>query len=101
MYWKKKCMCISFSQPALSQLIEDKGAHCVVKILKSVNVKTVIYMSAEFWDKVARSTLIKSLKKLWPSVCDLPENKTVPLSEINAREKYSSKVQFHRFVSEN
>ena len=31
----------------LSQLVEDEGEHGVVEVLKSFNVKTVIYMIAE------------------------------------------------------
>lgn len=82
----------------LSQLIEDEEEHGAVEILKSFNVKTVIYMVAESWEQVARSTLIKSWKKLWPSVCDLPENEIKPVGEKSVKEKDSNEVQPQEFM---
>lgn len=76
-----------YKRQMLSQLVEDEGEHGVVEVLKSFNVKTVIYMIAEAWDQVGRETLIKSWKKLWPGVCDLPENNTIEEEEKTSVEE--------------
>lgn len=69
----------------LGQIIEGDGQG-VVDILKSFNVKTVLYMVSESWEQVGRSTLIKSWKKLWPNVCDLPENQIKPVEKETENE---------------
>jgi len=63
-----------YKKEMLCKLVEDHGEHGVVDILKSFNVKTVIYMIAEAWDQVERKTLIKSWKNLWPAVINLLGN---------------------------
>lgn len=73
-----------YKKQMLSELVEDEGVHGVMAVLKSFNVKTVVYMIAEAWNQVERATLIKSWKKLWPGVCDLPENKMEEEEEENA-----------------
>lgn len=55
-------------------------------------------MVAESWEQVARSAFMKSWKKLWPSVCDLPENNIVPVREKSARKKDSNEVQLYEFM---
>ena len=70
----------------------------MMEIFKLLNVKTVIYMVAESCEQVASSTLIKSWKKLWPSVCDLPEDKTKPVREKSVEEKDSNEVQTQEFL---
>lgn len=53
---------------------------------------TAIYIIAKSWEQIAKSILIKSWKKLWSSVYDLPENKIVPAGEKrkNRKKKFSS-----------
>uniref|UniRef100_A0A1B6LQW8 DDE-1 domain-containing protein n=2 Tax=Graphocephala atropunctata TaxID=36148 RepID=A0A1B6LQW8_9HEMI len=64
-----------YKRQMLSKLVEDEGELGVMGVLKSFNVKTVLYMIAEAWNEVERDNLVKSWKKLWPGVCSLPENK--------------------------
>ena len=46
-----------YKRHMLNELLEDDGKHGVIEILKSINIKKVIYMIAESWNQVAESTL--------------------------------------------
>lgn len=87
-----ECIKRVYRRHMLGQIIDDEE-HGVVDILKAFNVKSVLYMVSESWEQVARSSLIKSWKKLWPNVCDLPENQT----ESEA-DKTNNEVQPQEFL---
>lgn len=55
-------------------------------------------MIAESWNEVNRSTLIKSWKKLWPGVCDLPENKLHEEGATCDDEKESNEKSSEEFI---
>lgn len=48
---------------------EENESVSVSYLLKSINIKHVIYMIADAWDRVSEKTLNKSWKKLWPAAC--------------------------------
>lgn len=62
-----------YRRKLLSKMIEEEGELNVISLLKSVNVKDVIYMVADAWDHVTEETIKKSWKKIWPTVCK-PKN---------------------------
>lgn len=59
-----------YRRQLLRTLLEKEGEESVIQLLKSINVKHVIYMVASAWEKVTEVALIKSWKKLWPSIQD-------------------------------
>jgi len=71
----------------LQTLIEDDTVSLVAKI-KQTNMKDVVYWSAESWESVTDKTLIKSWKKLWPTLQfeeDEPENDVTNLLQLVQR----------------
>ncbi|GBM60406.1 hypothetical protein AVEN_206646-1 [Araneus ventricosus] len=42
----------------------------VLQLIKNVTIKDVIYWVSESWDNVTQNCLVKSWKKLWPSLAD-------------------------------
>ena len=52
----------------LTKLIEGKGEDDVIPLLKSVNIKDVIYKIASAWDQVRDIAIKLSWKKLWPAI---------------------------------
>ncbi|GFV62728.1 tigger transposable element-derived protein 2 [Trichonephila clavipes] len=68
----------------LRTLIEDDTVSLVAKI-KQTNMKDVVYWSAESWENVTDQTLIKSWKKLWPTLEyaeNQPENYVTSLLQL-------------------
>lgn len=76
-----------YKRHMLNELLEGDGERGVVEILKSINIKKVIYMIAESWNQVAESTLRKSWKTLWLTNCDLSDNKLETEAGISENER--------------
>lgn len=87
-----ECIKCVYRRHMSGQLIDDEE-HGVVEILKTFNVKIVLYMVSESWEQVARSSIMKSWKKLWPNVCDLAENQTESVAD-----KTNNEVQPQEFL---
>ena len=58
-----------YRRQLLTKLIEGEGEDDVISLLKSVNIKDVIYMIASAWDQVREIAIKLSWKKLWPAIC--------------------------------
>ena len=55
----------------LSKIVEDNEEKKEdMTILKKINIKDVIYMSAAAWEDVSQKTLRNSWKKLWPEIAE-------------------------------
>ncbi|GBO23334.1 hypothetical protein AVEN_274050-1 [Araneus ventricosus] len=55
----------------LRKLIESDGSSdSVLKLIKNVAIKDVIYWVSESWYNVTQNCLVKSCNKLWPSLAD-------------------------------
>lgn len=54
----------AYKRQMLNELEVDKGEHGNVELLKSIHVKTVIYIVAETWNQISKNVL----DKLCPSV---------------------------------
>lgn len=65
-----------YRRQLLAQLLEAEGEDSVIQLLKTINIKKVIYMIASSWDNVTQSSLVKSWKKLWPGVCEIVNSKS-------------------------
>lgn len=55
----------------------------LLKVLKSVNMKDVVYMSAKAYDEIPPSTFVKSWKKLWPNIEDKIDQANTTADEPN------------------
>ncbi|GBL79209.1 Tigger transposable element-derived protein 2 [Araneus ventricosus] len=61
----------SYRKMLLRKLIESDGSFdSVLQLIKNVTIKDVIYWVSESWDSVTQNCLVKSRKKLWPSLAD-------------------------------
>uniref|UniRef100_A0A1B6JVI3 HTH CENPB-type domain-containing protein n=1 Tax=Homalodisca liturata TaxID=320908 RepID=A0A1B6JVI3_9HEMI len=66
----------------LSKLETDDSLD-LTKVLKSVNMKDVVYMSAKAYDEIPPSTFVKSWKKLWPNIEDSVDQNNTTADEPN------------------
>lgn len=64
-----------YKRQLVGKLLEDDlsendnaSSNSVIATLKSINIKTVAYMTATAWDQVSQATLIKAWKNVWPEV---------------------------------
>ncbi|GBM29417.1 hypothetical protein AVEN_143902-1 [Araneus ventricosus] len=78
-------------------LLNLGSSDSVLQLIKNDTIKDVIYWVSESWDNVTRNCLVKSWKKLWPSLADsskveqgeankseiLPLIKCIPGCEVN------------------
>ncbi|GBN25165.1 hypothetical protein AVEN_191638-1 [Araneus ventricosus] len=53
-----------------SPQVRTSSSDSVLQIIKNVTIKDVIYWVSESWDNVTQECLVKSWKKLWPSLAD-------------------------------
>ncbi|GBN55580.1 hypothetical protein AVEN_94508-1 [Araneus ventricosus] len=51
-------------------LLYQCSSDYVQQLIKNVTIKDIIYWVSESWDKVTQNYLVKSWKKLWPSLAD-------------------------------
>ena len=81
----------------MTTLSEDSNSDLsVVDLLKSINVKDVIYMIAESWSKISESILIKSWWKLWS-----PHKRTAEGEAIITVEETATAVEEADFSVDN
>lgn len=60
---------LGYKKQFLRSLIEENDGLLTLKEkIKNVNLKDVIYWSAESWESVSEQTLRKSWKKIWPTL---------------------------------
>ena len=76
----------SYTLKMLNKLLEDEE-HGVEEMLKSTNIKKIIYMIVESWDQVAENALEKSWKNLLTANCDLLDIKFETEGGISNNEK--------------
>lgn len=60
-----------YRKALLSELVKDEEGNdkeSIMDLLKKINMKSVIYMSAAAWDDVSKKGLKSSWKNLWPNI---------------------------------
>ncbi|GBM66288.1 hypothetical protein AVEN_239546-1 [Araneus ventricosus] len=60
-----------------------QNSDSVLQLIKNVTIKDVIYWVSESWDNVTQNCLVKSRKRLWPSLVD---SSKVEQAEVNKSE---------------
>ncbi|GBN56460.1 hypothetical protein AVEN_75978-1 [Araneus ventricosus] len=53
-----------------SKLLDAESSDSVLQLIKNVTIKDVIYWVSESWDNVTQNCLVKTWKKLRPSLAD-------------------------------
>lgn len=62
-------MKLAYKKRFLRSLIEeDSGSLTMQQKIKNINLKDVVYWSAESWDYVSEQTLRRSWRKIWPNL---------------------------------